>query len=196
MVSIALVAACGAEPSPSSPQQSIEARSAAPTPRSTPTTDPAPTPLPTPDSPPTASPTPTALAIGKPPYPVLSGGPPQEPGTIIFGDRYKNEGVAPFTGWPDAGLSIDRTYAFGAFWGEPAKVPRIRVTLYRVFDDTLELVWTDEKSIARDATGFSDTLVRFKRTGLYRLEVTRGPEVLAWALTRMYPPCAGACSGG
>lgn len=190
-----LVAACGTVPPPPSPPPATEGRSAALAASPSPTTVTTPTPSPSPQGTPGLSPGPSAVAVPTPPYPVFAYGPTQEPGTIIFGEP-QDGGVEPYAGWPDGGLPIDRSFAFGAYWGTPANVSRIRITLYRVNDDTLELVWTDVMSIAKDATGFSDTLVPFKRTGLYRLEVTRGPDLLAWALTRMNPPCIENCSGG
>jgi hypothetical protein len=57
-------------------------------------------------------------------------------------------------------------------------------------------VWSDVKPVDSADGGFADTLVRFQRPGLYRLDVTAGTELLASSLMRMAPPCAVDCSGG
>jgi hypothetical protein len=140
--------------------------------------------------------TPSVSPAVMPPYGTMDQGPPQKPGTIVFGTLEANGRINPFVGWPDAGLSIEYVYAFGAFWGKPVDATTIGITLYEVKAGTLHLVWTDAKKVSRAATGYLDTLVRFKRPGLYRLEVTRNGELLAWAMTKMEPPCVGNCSGG
>lgn len=140
--------------------------------------------------------TPAASPTVMPPYGTRSQGPPQQPSTIVFGWLEADGRINPFTGWPDAGLSIEYEYAFGAFWGRPVDATSIMITLYEVKGGTLHLVWTDTKEVPREATGYLDTLVRFERPGLYRLEVTRDDELLAWALTKMEPPCVTDCSGG
>lgn len=149
----------------------------------------------------TPAPTPSASAPAGPPYRIiLSGGlVPQEPGTIIFGSlpgTVADAWLEPFLTWPDGGLTYEAKVAFGAFWGEPAGVSEIRITLYRLGGGTLDLVWSDQKRISPDATGYLDGLVPFKGPGTYRLEVTRGPILLAWGIAYMGPRCETNCSGG
>lgn len=127
------------------------------------------------------------------PYKVI--GASQQPGTILFG-WIENGALDPFVGWPDAGLGIEYRYAFGAYWGQPLGATRIQITLYRVRGGVLNVVWTDTKSVDKDATGYLDTLSFFREPGLYRLEVARGPELIAWALTQIAPKCTENCSGG
>ncbi len=103
------------------------------------------------------------------------------------------DGVPP---WPEAGYPYDWRYAFGAFWGEPVEASKIRITLYRVTEGTLRLEWSDTKRVTPDATGYLDELVRFKGPGAYRLEVTRGSDLLAWVVAKMAPRCDQSCSGG
>lgn len=142
-----------------------------------------------------ASPSPASAAPIGPAYVVDSYGRPQEAGTIIFGSPVEG-GLSPYVGWPDAGLQVGDAYAFGAYWGEPTGATRIEISLVRLDGGTEDIVWTDATSIAPDATGFTDTLVPFKRPGLYRLDLTQGDDVLAPSLTQIYPRCVGVCSGG
>ncbi|HEY7130639.1 MAG TPA: hypothetical protein VH440_00220 [Candidatus Limnocylindrales bacterium] len=116
----------------------------------------------------------------------------------MFGELDGQDRIGTYVGWPDAGLGTDHAYAFGAYWGQPIGATRIEVTLYEVKAETLHLVWTDSKPVKPDATGYLDTLVPFRRPGIYRLEVTRRNELVASALTRIEPACVGptACSGG
>jgi hypothetical protein len=123
----------------------------------------------------------------------------QEPGTVIFGslrDLVKEAYLEPFLTWPKDGITIDAPVAFGAFWGGPANTSEIRITLYRVSNGTLRLVWTDTKQVKPDAAGYLDELVPFKGLGTYRLEVTRGSALLAWGVAHMGPRCEANCSGG
>jgi hypothetical protein len=139
---------------------------------------------------------PSADAAVVPPYGTMDQGPPQKPGTIVFGWLEADGRINPFTGWPDVALSIEYAYAFGAFWGRPVDATRITITLYEMKAGTRHLVWRETKRVTREATGYLDTLARFERPGLYRLEVTRDDELMAWALTKMGPPCVGTCAGG
>jgi hypothetical protein len=123
----------------------------------------------------------------------------QEPGTIIFGSLpgpLEERRLEPFVTWPEGGLTYEAAIAFGAFWGEPLRAPQIRITLYRVSGETLQLVWTDTKEVGPDATGYLDKLVPFTAPGTYRLEVTRGSRLLAWGIAFMGPRCEANCSGG
>jgi hypothetical protein len=87
--------------------------------------------------------------------------------------------------------------AYGAYWGDPVGASRIRISLYRVSGGTLDLVWSDVKSVDPDATGLFDDLVPFASPGTYRLEITNGSNLLAWGIARMGPKCGGTrCSGG
>ncbi len=152
------------------------------------------------------SPTPRATATTSPsmapPYRIIIGGNPvrQEPGTILFGSipgSISDALLEPFLVWPERGLTIDAEVAFGAFWGGPLGASQITITLYRVEDGTLDLVWSDTKRVGTDATGYLDALVPFRRPGAYRLEVTSGPLLLAWGVAFMGPPCGETnCSGG
>lgn len=78
----------------------------------------------------------------------------------------------------------------------PVGAPQIRITLYRVRGGTLEIVWSDVKRVDADATGYLDLLVPFKGLGTFRLEVTRGSELLAWGIANLGPKCKSDCSGG
>lgn len=147
-------------------------------------------------SPPEASPSPASGAPATGPAYVVDGyGRPQEAGTIIFGSPVDG-GLSPYVGWPDAGLQVGDGYAFGAYWGEPTGGTRIEISLVRLDGGSEDLVWTDVKSIAPDDTGYTDTLVPFKRPGLYRLDVTQGGDILASSFTQIYPRCVGVCTGG
>lgn len=147
-------------------------------------------------------PAPTAFAspAATPPYNIRLDEPiAQERGTVVFGEL---EGPASdvwltaYLPWPERGYPYDSRYAFGAFWGEPVKASKIRITLYRITGGTLRLVWSDTKPVTPDATGYLDELVPFKGPGMYRLEVTRGSELLAWVVAHMAPRCEQNCSGG
>lgn len=76
---------------------------------------------------PVPEPTPSAEATvsAGPAYVVDGYGPPQKPGTIIFGSPVDG-GLSPYVGWPEAGLMVGDDYAFGAFWGEPANAAQIQ----------------------------------------------------------------------
>jgi hypothetical protein len=140
-------------------------------------------------------PTPTAAALLEPPYVLDNGGYPQSPGTIEFGTWQPNGRLAPYSGFP-YGFGIDQDLGFGAYWGYPAPTPAITITLYELVADAWTVVWSDVKPVDSADGGFADTLVRFQRPGLYRLDVTAGTELLASSLMRMAPPCAVDCSGG
>ena len=137
-----------------------------------------------------------------PPYRIIAGDEVivPAPGTIIFGSLPlgpRSDGfLEPYLTWPEGGLTIDAEVAFVAFWGQPLGASQIRITLYRVAGETLRLVWSDQKRVGPDATGFMDELVPFKAPGTYRLEVTRGATLLAWGLAHMGPRCETNCSGG
>ena len=157
-----------------------------------------PLPMPTRASRPPANPSETPAP--SPPYtahPELQV--PQAPGTIIFGSipgPLEDAWIEPYVTWPEGGMTYEARMAFGAFWGGRAGTSQIRITLYRVRGGTLDLVWTDSKRISPNATGFFDELVPFRGPGTYRLEVTRGPDLLAWGLAFMGPRCVSNCSGG
>ena len=197
MVAATLVASCAdVVPSPSSDRTSV---SPDPTTVGPPSTEPSARATAAASSPPRATPSPSALTV--PPYRVLLGleAVVQEPGTILFGSSpgpISEARLEPFLTWPEGGMTIDAAVAFGAFWGKPVGASRIRITLYRVAGGTLQLVWSDMKSVPPATTGFFDALVPFKEPGTYRLEVTRGPTLLAWGLAHMGPRCESNCSGG
>jgi hypothetical protein len=190
LVAVALCASCGnLVPSPPAIR---ETESPAPTDSA------AATPSAAVASPPAA--TPPASPAPTPPYQIRLDEPiVQEPGTVVFGEL---EGPASdiwltaYLPWPERGYPYDGRYAFGAFWGEAVQASKIRITLYRITGGTLRLVWSDTKPVAPDATGYLDELVPFKGPGTYRLEVTRGSELLAWVVARMAPRCDQNCSGG
>lgn len=158
------------------------------------------------------SPTPTARLVGSPIVPAISPEPsaagweppydieydvePQLPGTIWFGGLSGPRRLDPILEWPDAGFKYDFPFRFGAFWGEPIGALRIRISLYRVGGGTLDLIWSEVKRVEPDATGYLDDLVPFKGPGTYRLEVTRGSELLAWGVAHLGPKCKVNCSGG
>jgi hypothetical protein len=149
-----------------------------------------------------STPTTSASLSAAPPYRILLGDEVivQESGTIIFGSlqpgRVSDAWLEPYLTWPEGGLTYEARIAFGAFWGAPVGGSQIRITLYRVTRGTLQLVWSDTKAVAQDAMGFLDELVPFKGPGTYRLEVTRGSELLAWGLAHMGPRCESNCSDG
>jgi hypothetical protein len=155
-----------------------------------------------PAAPPPASPaaTPPASPAATPPYNIRLDEPiAQEPGTVVFGELEGPDSdiwLTAYLPWPDKGYPYDWQYAYGAFWGEPVEASTIRITLYRITDGTLRLVWSDTKPVVPEATGYLDDLVPFKGPGTYRLEVTRGSELLAWVVARMAPRCDQNCSGG
>lgn len=123
----------------------------------------------------------------------------QKPGTIIFGSLpgpVEEGRLDPYVTWPEVGLTYEAALAFGAFWGGPVRASKVRITLYRMGGGTLHLVWSDTKALDPAATGYLDALVPFKGPGTYRLEVTRGSELLAWGLARLGPRCESNCSGG
>jgi hypothetical protein len=92
---------------------------------------------------------------------------------------------------------VGQTRAFGAFWGQPLGRDEIRVTLYEVVDGSLRQVWSETKRAKVLDRGFADSVVPIDEPGLYRMEVTRGADVLAWGLLDVEPPCeALGCSGG
>jgi len=178
--------------------------------RTTSTVDPSPAVL-------VETPAPTAASIATPtapaPSPMASATPPyrlddlgsdmegraQEPGTIIFGalsGPVSDARIEPFWTWPDGGMTYEFRFAFGAFWGGPARAPQIRITLYRLKGGTLDRVWSDVKDIDPDATGYLDTLVPFDGPGTFRLEVTRSSDLLAWGVAHLGPKCESDCSGG
>lgn len=147
-------------------------------------------------------PIPTAEAP-KPPYQPHYGNDiiAQAPGTILFGSvngPIKEGWLDAYVAFPEDGVPYSFRLAFGAFWGQPLGVTHIRITLYRVTrSGTLRLVWTDQKAIDRDATGYFDYLAKFTAVGTYRLEVTRGSRLLAWGVIPLGPPCGPTnCSGG
>ena len=119
----------------------------------------------------------------------------QEPGTILFGSAL-GDPLESYSGWPCCGITVGYPWDFGAYWGYPVGEDEIRVTLYRALDGTLSLVWTDVKAIDATATGYLDDIVPFEDAGIYRLEVTVGPEPIASTLVRLNPPCTKNCSGG
>ncbi len=189
----ALCASCGdAIPSPSVAPASPSPTTKAETP--TPTTRPAGSP-----SAPSISPDPTA-PTPTPPYDIeYDDEAPQEAGTVWFGNLTgapSSVRLEPVLQWPKGGLTYEGLRAFGAFWGEPIGVSRIRISLYQVSGGTLDLIWSDLKRIEPDATGYLDDLVPFKGPGTYRLEVTRGLELLAWGVAHLGPRCEVNCSGG
>jgi hypothetical protein len=194
---IALAACATVEPRPSTstgPGESGAIESTSPSP----TTSLAPLPMPTRASRPPADSSATPAPL--PPYTTHPGPQvPQEPGTIIFGSipgPLEEALIEPYLTWPEGGLTYEARVAFGAFWGGPAGTSQIRITLYRVTNGTLDLVWSDSKLVSPEATGYFDELVPFRGPGTYRLEVTRGPDLLAWGLAFMGPKCVTNCSGG
>jgi hypothetical protein len=129
---LVICTACGSvEPSPA-PTGERPAGTLAPS------SPPAATPIGLPS--PTGSPAPSTRAEAEPgpPYRII-GTTEQLPGTILFG-WIEDGALDPFAGWPDAGLPIEATFAFGAYWGEPVGTPRIRITLYRIENGVLDLV--------------------------------------------------------
>ena len=143
---------------------------------------------------------PAASPAATPPYQIRLDEPiVQEPGTVVFGELEGSPSdiwLTAYLPWPEKGYPYDGRYAFGAFWGEPVEASKIRITLYRMTQGTLRLVWSDTKSVRPDATGYLDELVPFKGPGTYRLEVTRGSDLLAWVVAKMAPRCDQGCSGG
>jgi hypothetical protein len=197
VLAVVLTACVTVEPTPSASERaegSDGIESDAPSPTSSLALLPMPTRASRPPADASATPAPT------PPYTTHPGPQvPQEPGTIIFGSipgPLEEALIEPYVTWPEGGLPYDARTAFGAFWGGPAGTSQIGITLYRVRSGTLDLVWTDSKRIDPDATGFFDELVPFRGPGTYRLEVTRGPTLLAWGLAFMGPRCVTNCSGG
>jgi hypothetical protein len=194
MIAAAVVASCAdVVPSQSADRTNV---SQAPTTEAPPSTA-----APTAPSSTPPTPTPAASEAGVPPYRIVFGDEPviQERGTILFGSSpgpIAEARLEPFLTWPDGGLTIDAPVAFGAFWGEPVEASEVRITLYRVAGGTLRLVWSDTKSVPPESTGYFDALVPFEAPGTYRLEVTRGPFLLAWGLAHMGPRCKSDCSGG
>jgi hypothetical protein len=166
-----------------------------------PTESAAPVPESSASTPPTTSPS-TPSPSPAPPYRIILGGNPvhQEPGTILFGSLpgpISDALLEPFPAWPERGLTIEAEVAFGAFWGGPLGASQITITLYRIEDGVLNLVWRDTKRVGTEETGYLDALVPFRRAGTYRLEVTRGATLLAWGVAFMGPPCGETdCSGG
>ncbi|TFG68065.1 MAG: hypothetical protein E4H24_04580 [Thermomicrobiales bacterium] len=146
------------------------------------------------------SPTPTPSSA-TPPYTIEGdNNPPQPPGTIwigTFSGDPSEKRLEPYLTFPEGGLTISVRPAYGAYWGDPVGASRIRISLYRVSGGTLDLVWSDVKSVDPDATGLFDDLVPFASPGTYRLEITNGSNLLAWGIARMGPKCGGTrCSGG
>ena len=133
-------------------------------------------------------------SLPPPPYEFTVDDIVQAPGTILFGDTHRGT-FDTFEGWP-SGITMDWDYTYGAYWGERVGDDQIRVTLYRVRNGTLSRVWTDVKAIEPEATGYLDSIVRFAAPGVYRIEVTRGVEPIAWSLIRVGAPCTEDCSGG
>jgi hypothetical protein len=200
-------ASCGEfPPSPTATPVTASPTPAAETP--TPTNQPAVSPTIPVTSPSPSGPSPT------PPYGIeYDDEAPQEPGTIWFGDvsgpRTDNR-LEPLPSrclahprlvecasfWPRRGITYEALRAFGAFWGEPVDASRITISLYRLSGDTLDLVWSDVKDINPDAVGYFDDLAPFTSAGTYRLEVTRGPDLLASGVAHLGPRCKQNCSGG
>jgi hypothetical protein len=185
LIGITLAGCMSVEPSSSAATFST----LAPTPSSR-TPEPAPS---------TVPPGPSASSV--PPYTITSGRDKieQQPGTILFGSLPGplSDGVLePYLTWPEDGLTIDADVAFGAFWGRPLEASNVTVTLYRVVNGTTEPEWSRRRDADAAATGFLGTLPGFKRPGTYRLEVTRGSELLAWGVAQMGPACTSNCSGG
>ena len=110
--------------------------------------------------------------------------------------RYYSKPQGPL-GMPRSSTTVGQPRAFGAFWGRPLDRDEIRVTLYEVVDGTMRQVWSVTKRAKVIDTGFADTVAPTTDPGIYRMEVTRGADVLAWGLLEVGPPCAAiACSGG
>ena len=57
-------------------------------------------------------------------------------------------------------------------------------------------IWSQTRPVDPEATGYLDELVPFEGPGTYRLEVTRGADLLAWGIAHMGPLCKSNCSGG
>ncbi len=124
---------------------------------------------------------------------------PQDAGTVWYGNLTgppSSVRLEPILRWPKGGLTYEGLRAFGAFWGEPVGAARIRISLYRVSGGTLDLIWSDLKRTEPAATGYLDDLVPFRGPGTYRLEVTRGSELLAWGVAHLGPRCEVNCLGG
>lgn len=112
----------------------------------------------------------------------------------MFG-LWSNLGLQTYTGFP-AGFGIDQDLGFGAYFGRPVGASSVTITLFELRNDAWREVWSDRKNIEPTDAGFADTLVRFVRPGLYRLDVVARDDLLASALMRMEPPCVRDCSGG
>jgi hypothetical protein len=134
----------------------------------------------------------------------LRGNREQRRGTIAFG-RFTDDGkLAAYwnrpqgvVGIPRARIGTGQLKAFGAFWGQPIGDDAVRITLYEVRGGTLHRVWSQSKRVDVVATGFADTIVPIAKPATYRMEVTRGNDVMAWGLLVVIPPCESlGCSGG
>lgn len=99
-------------------------------------------------------------------------------------------------GLAEAGLP-DR-YTFGAYWGRPLSSTAIVVSLYRVTQGALEVLFSHQRTAEPGALGYSETLPAFPSVGRYRLEVTTTDGiVLAWGLMDVNGTCSSTgCSGG
>jgi hypothetical protein len=117
---------------------------------------------------------------------------PQDPHTILFGQKH---GEAFFVGsgaWTIGTGDI----AFAAYFGDAARSRQLTFTLYRIAGVRHSVVWSVTQPIAKDATGFADTLADVRAEGVYGLGVTRGIDLLAWGSFTVLPPCVGNCTGG
>ena len=131
----------------------------------------------------------------RPPYEIYGGGGPQQRRTILLGAK-DGDALEPYAAWPDGRFAVDAPLTYGAYWGEPAGATELRLAIYQVIDETLELVSSVMVTVDPSAMGHLDQLPAIARAGLYRVEITRGSEVLAWTLVLMDPPCGESCAGG
>jgi hypothetical protein len=180
------------------PERSIpgpEPTSAAPSP--TPSTVASPsiepeTPPPTPMVSPEPTPVSSPSASPGPPYVLLNHAGPQDPHTILFGQK-RGDG---FSVRSEAWSISTRDIAFAAYFGEPARSRQLTFTLYRIDGVRHSVVWSVTQPIAKDAIGFIDTLAAVRVEGVYGLGVSRGINLLAWGSFVVLPPCVGICTGG
>lgn len=143
----------------------------------------------------TAEPSPTTVAAAPtPPYRIVSGKPEQEPGSILFGDRQGNS-IEPFAGYPRS-FTIDRAWAFGAFFGHPIREGSVTVELFRQHGNDWITVSSVATPVEPGATGVLGSLAMFETPGTYRLDIRAEGAVVATSLMSMVPPCEGVCTGG